>query len=35
MTLAISLGTVMMPRITATFVSGNHEKVREYMNNLN
>ncbi len=32
MTLATSLGTVMMPRIAATFASGNHEKVREYMN---
>ena len=31
MTLATSLGTVMMPRIAATFASGNHEKVREYM----
>ena len=32
MTLATSLGTVMMPRIAATFASGNHEKLREYMN---
>ena len=32
MTLATSLGTVMMPRIAATFASGNHEKVKEYMN---
>ena len=32
MTIATSLGTVMMPRIAATFASGNHKKVREYMN---
>ena len=32
MTIATSLGTVMMPRIAATFASGDHKKVREYMN---
>lgn len=32
MTIATSLGTVMMPRIAATFASGNHKKVKEYMN---
>ena len=32
MTIATSLGTVMMPRIASTFASGNHKKVREYMN---
>lgn len=31
MTIATSLGTVMMPRIAATFAGGNHKKVREYM----
>jgi O-antigen/teichoic acid export membrane protein len=33
MTLATSLGTVMMPRIASTFASGNKEKIREYMDN--
>ena len=32
MTIATSLGTVMMPRIAATYSKGNKEKVREYMN---
>lgn len=33
LTIATSLGTVMMPRIASTFASGNKQKVREYMNN--
>ena len=32
MTLATSLGVVMMPRIAATYAEGNHKKVKEYMN---
>lgn len=32
MTIATSLGTVMMPRIAATYSKGDKEKVREYMN---
>ena len=32
MTIATSLGTVMMPRIAATYSKGNKEKVREDMN---
>ena len=32
MTIATSLGTVMMPRIAATFASGNHKKIKDYMN---
>ena len=32
MTLATSLGTVMMPRIAATYAKGEMEKVRKYMN---
>lgn len=32
MCLATSFGTVMMPRISATFVSGDKEKIKEYMN---
>ena len=31
MTLATSLGTVMMPRIAHTYASGNKEKLKEYM----
>lgn len=33
MTIATSLGVVMMPRIAATYSKGDKEKVREYMNN--
>lgn len=33
LTIATSLGTVMMPRIAYTYASGNKEKVKEYMNN--
>lgn len=32
MTIATSLGTVMLPRIAATYAEGNREKVKEYMN---
>lgn len=32
LTLATSLGTVMMPRIASTFARGNRKKVKEYMN---
>ena len=32
LTLATSLGTVMMPRIAATFAEGNKEKVKRYIN---
>lgn len=32
MTIATSLGTVMLPRIAATYAEGNSEKVKEYMN---
>ena len=31
MTIATSLGIVMMPRIAATYAEGNHKKVKEYM----
>lgn len=33
MTIATSLGVVMMPRIAATYSKGDKEKIREYMNN--
>lgn len=33
MTLATSLGTVMMPRIASTYAKGEKYKIREYMNN--
>ena len=32
LTLATALGTVMMPRIAATFAIGNKKKIKEYMN---
>jgi len=32
MTIATSLGIVMMPRIAATYATGNKEKIKEYMN---
>lgn len=32
MTIATSLGTVMLPRIAATYAEGNKKKVKEYMN---
>lgn len=32
MTIATSLGTVMMPRIAATYAKGNSAKIKEYMN---
>ena len=32
MTIATSLGTVMLPRIAATYAEGNNKKVKEYMN---
>lgn len=33
LTIATSLGTVMMPRIANTYAKGNKEKVKEYMDN--
>ena len=32
LTIATSLGTVMMPRIAHTYASGNHEQLKKYMN---
>lgn len=32
LTIVTSLGTVMLPRIANTYISGNNEKIREYIN---
>ena len=33
LTIATSLGTVMVPRMASTFAEGNKEKIKEYLNN--